>query len=249
MHRKVLNLIFLVGLFFSLIVLASGMNAWRLPDNQQGYAPRQPIEYSHRLHAGELGIDCKFCHSAAEHGRHAGIPSTDVCMKCHGLVTAAVGTMSEQSRIEDEIKKLAKQAGANKTGGKKAGRQDAAKAKMDALKAGLDKLENPSSKLSQLYRSLGLIDPKQPHPDATAKSISWNRVHNLPDYVYFDHRAHVSAGVSCQKCHGPVESMERLRQFETLSMGWCVNCHRESTTNGIEGRTVHASTDCAVCHY
>ena len=75
------------------------------------------------------------------------------------------------------------------------------------------------------------------------------RVHNLPDYVYFDHRAHVAAGVTCQKCHGPVESMERVRQFESLSMGWCVNCHREATENGIDGKTVHASTDCAACHY
>jgi hypothetical protein len=75
------------------------------------------------------------------------------------------------------------------------------------------------------------------------------RVHNLPDFVYFDHRAHVTAGVTCQHCHGPIESMERVRQVETLSMGWCVNCHRDATENGISGQAVHASTDCAVCHY
>jgi len=83
MHRIIITVSLLVGLFFSLIVLASGMSEWRLPDNQQGYVPEQPINYSHRLHAGELGIDCRFCHSAAEQSRHAGIPSTDVCMKCH----------------------------------------------------------------------------------------------------------------------------------------------------------------------
>ena len=74
MIRIVLNLILLVGLFFSLIVLASAMSEWRLPDNQQGYAPRQPIDYSHRLHAGELQIDCRFCHTHADKSRHAGIP-------------------------------------------------------------------------------------------------------------------------------------------------------------------------------
>ena len=78
MHQRLLTVILLVGLFFGLFTLAAGMSSWRLPDNQQGYAPVQPIDYSHRLHAGELEIDCKFCHSAAEHSRHAGIPSSDV---------------------------------------------------------------------------------------------------------------------------------------------------------------------------
>ncbi len=216
MHRTIVNVILLVGLFFGLIVLASGMSEWRLPDNQQGYAPQQPIAYSHRLHAGELGIDCQFCHTAAEHGRHAGIPSTDVCMKCHKYVTSSFDVLQQEIKLADEKKR-----------------------KPETV---------ISTELQALYDTLGLDDPKQPIPD-DAKSIPWVRVHNLPDYVYFDHRAHVAAGVTCQKCHGPVESMERVRQFESLSMGWCVNCHREATEDGINGHAVKASTDCATCHY
>ena len=216
MHRTIVNVILLVGLFFGLIVLASGMSKWRLPDNQQGYAPEQPIAYSHRLHAGELGIDCRFCHTAAEHGRHAGIPSTDVCMKCHKYVTSSFDVLQQEIKLADEHKR-----------------------KPETI---------ISDELQALYDTLGLDDPKGPIPD-DAKSIPWVRVHNLPDYVYFDHRAHIAAGVTCQKCHGPVESMERVRQFESLSMGWCVNCHRESTEDGINGQSVNASTDCAVCHY
>ena len=76
MQQRAITVVLLVGLFFGLITLVSGMSTWRLPYDQQGYTPVQPIDYSHRLHAGELQIDCKFCHSAAEHSRHAGIPAS-----------------------------------------------------------------------------------------------------------------------------------------------------------------------------
>ena len=89
----------------------------------------------------------------------------------------------------------------------------------------------------------------KPDPERTPQPIPWVRVHNLPDYACFDHRAHATVGITCQKCHGPVESMERLRQEEPLSMGWCINCHRESNAAGIEGQPVEASLDCAACHY
>ena len=104
-----------------------------------------------------------------------------------------------------------------------------------------------SPELAKLYAALGLDDRLQPsHEPAT---IAWLKVHNLPDFVYFDHRGHVTAGVTCQTCHGPVETMERVRQVETLSMGWCVNCHRTATAEGVAGRVVDASTDCVTCHY
>jgi hypothetical protein len=106
-----------------------------------------------------------------------------------------------------------------------------------------------SGKLQPLYATLGMEDPQKPAAADEPKSIPWVQVHNLPDYVSFDHSAHVAAGVSCQKCHGPVESMERIRQVETLSMGWCVNCHRDATEHGIDGHAVQASTNCATCHY
>jgi hypothetical protein len=217
MVQRMITVVLLIGLFFSLITLVSGMSAWRLPDREQGYAPVQPIAYSHRLHAGELQIDCQFCHGGATESRHAGIPSSDVCMKCHKIVTSSFDVLQDEIRQADEQQRQPQPI--------------------------------VSEELRKLYDSLRLDASLQPQEAAPAASIPWVRVHNLPDYVYFDHRAHVAAGVTCQRCHGPVESMERVRQFASLSMGWCVNCHRDATQNGIDGRAVHASTDCAVCHY
>ncbi|MFQ5733393.1 MAG: cytochrome c3 family protein [Planctomycetaceae bacterium] len=217
MKKYVAAIILCVGLFFGLIVLASSSRNLRLPDNQQGYAPPQPISFSHRRHAGELQIHCRFCHTGADKSRHAGIPSSDVCMKCHRLVTAAIADIQNENTLAKNEKR------------------------------------NPrpiiSPELRKLYDSLGLGDDLKPADGKRPKSIAWKRVHDLPDYVYFDHRAHVTAGVKCQTCHGPVESMERMRQHSTLSMGWCVNCHRRSNRHGIEGRAVHASNDCATCHH
>jgi len=217
MQQRVITVVLLIGLCFGLITLVAGMSSWRLPDNEQGYAPKQPIEYSHRLHAGELGIDCMFCHTAADKSRHAGIPSTDVCMKCHKVVTSSFDVLQDEMNNADEEKRKPKQI--------------------------------VSEELRKLYDALALDETLQPKEGATAESIPWVRVHNLPDHVHFDHRAHVAAGVTCQKCHGPVESMQRMEQFESLTMGWCVNCHQESTKTGINGKAVDAKTDCAVCHY
>jgi hypothetical protein len=88
-------------------------------------------------------------------------------------------------------------------------------------------------------------------PDSTKKPtpIEWVKVHNLPDFVYFNHSAHVTAGVECQTCHGEVQTMERVRQVNDLSMGWCVNCHRDANANGVKGKKVYASTDCITCHF
>ncbi len=216
MHRRIVNLVLLVGLFFGLVVLASDMTEWRAPNNQQGYSPEQPIAYSHRLHAGELGIDCKFCHTAAEHGRHAGIPSAGTCMMCHKYVTSSFNLLqAELTQASEEEREPAIVV---------------------------------SDELNRLYELLDLEDPKQEVTDETA-GVPWVRVHNLPDFVAFDHRAHIAVGVTCQSCHGPVESMERVRQVESLSMGWCVDCHRESTEHGINGLAVDASIDCSTCHY
>ena len=80
------------GLVLVLVSLGSRFASLRVPGNHQGYSPSQPIAYSHRLHAGELGIDCLYCHTAAERGRHAGIPSAGICMNCHQAVTAGHGS-------------------------------------------------------------------------------------------------------------------------------------------------------------
>jgi hypothetical protein len=107
-----------------------------------------------------------------------------------------------------------------------------------------------SAEIRKIYRALGLDDAGKPLDGATAKAIEWTRVHNLPDFAYFDHRSHVTAGVACQTCHGPVEAMHRVRQFSDLTMGWCVNCHRDANKKGLAGgKAAAASTDCSACHY
>jgi len=217
MQQRVLSIALLIGVCLGLSLLVSAMSVWRMPNDQQGYAPHQPIAYSHRLHAGELQIDCKFCHSAAESSRYAGIPASDVCMKCHRYVTAPFDVMRQESQLADK------------------------EARPPKIIISLE--------LKKLYDSLALDDKLQPIPGVTPKSIPWVRVHNLPDYACFSHQAHVAVGVTCQTCHGPVESMERMRQFATLSMGWCVNCHRDATRDGGNGRQVQAPVDCAVCHH
>jgi hypothetical protein len=106
-----------------------------------------------------------------------------------------------------------------------------------------------SSELRKLYTAMGLDDALAPIPGRTPQPIAWKRVHKLPDFVYFDHRAHVTASVRCQQCHGAVETMDRVSQHETLSMGWCVNCHRDVNQTGVAGKPVQASIDCVTCHY
>lgn len=206
-----------VALVFVYGALWPRVAASRLPGNNIGYAPTQPIDYSHRLHAGELGIDCLYCHSAAPQGRHAGIPSADVCMNCHKFVQAAFGAV----RAEGE----------------------------DAAAEGREPRRIVSAELAKLYDALGLDGQLNRDESKAPKPIEWRQVHRLPDHVYFDHSVHVGAGVTCQQCHGPVETMERVRQQERLSMGWCLDCHRDVNANGLGGRAVHASNDCASCHY
>lgn len=112
-----------------------------------------------------------------------------------------------------------------------------------------------SPELAKLYGALGLGDDLQPDPTRPSRPIEWVRIHQLPDFAAFDHRPHVAAGVACQKCHGPIETMERVRQAESLSMGWCVACHRGGVPagdgvapTGPDG-LVRGSTDCATCHF
>jgi hypothetical protein len=106
-----------------------------------------------------------------------------------------------------------------------------------------------SPEIEKIYRAAGLGSDRRPDPARKPTPIAWTRVHTLPDFVYFDHRPHVAAGVACQRCHGPVETMERVRQVEPLTMGWCVSCHRQASAAGVEGRPVKASTDCSTCHF
>lgn len=217
MRNRNVTVLLLIGLVFSLAVLVAGNHGMRLPGNQQGYAPEQPIAFSHRLHAGELQVDCLYCHFGAEKSRHAGIPAASVCMNCHKFVTATLGAF----RAEDEL------------------------ATEENRKPG----PVVSKELKKIYDALALNEALQPDPGKTPTPIEWVQIHNLPDFAYFDHRAHLNAGVACQRCHGAVETMERVHQVESLGMGWCVNCHRQVNEIGVGGRKVNASIDCATCHH
>jgi len=212
-----LTIVLLIGAAFSLATLVARLGAFHLPGNHQGYAPKQPIAFSHRLHAGELLIDCKYCHYGAESSRHAGIPATSVCMNCHSIVTDTLGSLRAEDKSAKEEKRKARRM--------------------------------VSAELQKLYDSLGLDESMKPRADRVPKPIEWIKVHNLPDFVYFNHSAHVNASVACDRCHGAVETMERVRQVKDLSMGWCVNCHRTVNRIGVAGKTVHASLDCGACHY
>src|SRR5262245_40201009 len=214
MQKPLTAVVLAAALAVSLVALVTAM---RLPGDNQGYEPLQPIAYSHKLHAGDLQIQCQYCHSGADKSRHAGIPAMNVCMNCHSGVTATLAAVKAEEEAAQQQNRSPQ-----------------------AVR---------SAELQKLYDAMALDEELLPIPDKIKKPIAWKRVHKLPDFVYFDHRAHVNATVRCQQCHGPIAMMERLGQFESLSMGWCVNCHRDVTENGVNGKQVHASIDCATCHY
>ncbi len=118
-----------------------------------------------------------------------------------------------------------------------------------AGEAGRDLQMPISAELAKLYAAQGWNEQLEPDPALTASPITWKRVHSLPDFAAFDHRPHVAADVACQSCHGAIETMERVRQESTLTMGWCVNCHREMTGRTAAGKPVDPPLDCATCHY
>jgi hypothetical protein len=218
MNTQTVITIFLASaLLFGLAVLMSQDDGAHILWNRQGYAPEQPIAFSHRLHAGELQVDCRYCHFGAETSRHAGFPAASVCMNCHRFINAPLGAI----RAEDEL----------------------------ATSEGRAPQRVVSEEIQKIYDALALGADLTRDEARELDPIEWIKIHRSPDYVYFDHRPHVAAGVECQRCHGAVESMERVRQAESLSMGWCVNCHRQVNETGVAGRAVSASLDCSVCHY
>jgi len=126
-----------------------------------GYAPTQPVPFSHQLHAGAMAMDCRYCHNAVERGAGSAVPPTATCMNCH-------------SKVLTDSPRLAKVRESWETG----------------------------------------------------KAVEWVRVHMLPDYAYFNHSVHLAAGVGCASCHGRIDQMAVVAQAEPLSMGWCLECHR-----------------------
>ena len=165
---------------------------------QQNYMPTQPIFYSHKVHAGINQINCLYCHAGAEKGRHAMVPSTNVCMNCHKQISSYTG-VTEHPLVTAEGKPV-----------------------------------NGTEQIQLLYKYAGW-DPvnKKYNVDKNgqilATSPKWVKIHNLPDHVYFNHSQHVKVGqVQCQQCHGEIQEMDEVYQFSALSMGWCINCHRQT---------------------
>lgn len=206
MSGRIATIVLAIAVLFSAIALVPRMIAMRLPGNQQGFEPMQPIAFSHRLHAGDLNVPCLYCHSAAEQSRHAGTPAASTCMNCHKFITAPRSMV----RAEEE----------------------------QAKKENRKPRPVTSPELAKLYAAIN-----------SGRPVAWTRIHQVPAFVYFDHRPHVASGLACQKCHGPVETMERVRQVEPLTMGQCVNCHRGRDGTLIAGQQVKANADCSACHY
>lgn len=105
-----------------------------------------------------------------------------------------------------------------------------------------------SAEIQKILRASGLDEHLQPVPGLLPEPIPWVKVVRVPDFVFFSHGAHGRVGVECAECHGPVETFDRMRVDRSLTMGFCVDCHRRTTRTGINGRQVRASVDCTACH-
>jgi mono/diheme cytochrome c family protein len=170
--------------FFSILILFGGMKGcWNSLSGigvAQNYQPEQPIAFSHKIHSGDNGIDCNYCHHTARDSKHAGIPSLNVCMNCHTYINEGTITGKEE--------------------------------------------------INKIYAAIGFDPSTRTYiPNYEEQPVEWVRVHNLPDLAYFNHSQHVNvAGVECQTCHGEIEEMDEVYQYSKLTMGWCINCHRET---------------------
>jgi len=148
-----------------------------------GYQPDQPVPYSHALHVGQLGMDCRTCHNTVEQSSFAAIPPTQMCINCHAPGTDLQGMDTDMPGVQQS-----------------------------------------SVALRPLWASY-----------FSGESVPWLKVHDLADYAYFNHSAHVNKGVGCVSCHGRVDRMggagtndavPGVFQAQNLSMGWCLDCHR-----------------------
>jgi hypothetical protein len=209
-HRST-NTLSRLSIFGALFVVAGGL--WGLATinrssyvTEVGVARQQPVQFSHKHHAGELGIDCRYCHTGVERGTIANVPPTATCMNCH----------------------------------------------------------------AQIWRDSPFLEPVR-HSLAADVAIDWIRVHDLPDFAYFNHQVHVAKGVGCATCHGRVDQMNQIYQSSSLQMEWCLDCHRhperyvrpldrvfdmgwaadDQATLGpelVRDNHIRTRTDCSTCH-
>jgi hypothetical protein len=199
--KKWINLLVLGAPVYLVALVAYGVTPQAL---RIGYMPDQPVPYSHALHAGELGMDCRYCHSTVERAGKAAVPTPSICMNCHA-------TVKKDSDV--------------------------------------------------------LLPIREAY--AENKPVIWTRVHDLPDYVYFNHEAHVNASVGCVSCHGRIDQMVKVYQSKPLTMEWCLGCHRDPEPNlrsfenltkmdyeppaaerkkVLEDNQVRPPTNCSTCH-
>jgi hypothetical protein len=174
---------------------------------QERVAREQPVQFSHKHHVGELGIDCRYCHTTVETAARATVPPTETCMSCH----------------------------------------------------------------SQIWLQSPFLEPVRAS-FRTDRSIPWVKVHDLPDFVYFNHGVHIQKGIGCVSCHGRVDQMNQVWRASSLQMEWCLDCHRDPARYvrprdrifdlawerpadqpnlGVELLRlydVHTRTDCSTCH-
>ena len=143
-------------------VAAAGITYYATPAYLRvGYQPVQPVPFDHSLHAGQLGMDCRYCHASVEKSGTSSVPAAQTCMNCHSIIKT-------------------------------------------------------TSPLLEVVRQ----------SYATGEPVPWVKIHQNPDYVYFNHSVHVSRGVSCVECHGKVNEMQVVQQDKSHSMSWCLDCHR-----------------------
>jgi len=153
------------GAFVLLLMIVLAFYA-RTTNNAVGVPVEQPVAFQHNLHAGQLGLDCRYCHTSVEVAASANLPGTETCMTCHSQIRVGAPALEVVQASWDE-----------------------------------------------------------------QRPIEWNRVHDLADFVYFNHSAHVNNGVGCSSCHGAVDEMGGIWKNEPLTMGWCLECHRAPEEN------------------
>jgi hypothetical protein len=174
---------------------------------EAGVVREQPVPFSHKHHVADAGIDCRYCHTSVEESSFAGLPATEICMRCH----------------------------------------------------------------SHLFTDSEILEPVRAS-FRTGEPLEWTRVHDLPDFVYFNHSIHVHKGIGCSTCHGPVHKMPLMWREHTLHMEWCLECHREPERfvrprdqiynmdwqppsdqlalgkRLVEEYHISRKTDCSICH-
>lgn len=171
-----------IALGAAVVLAVVGFVAYQLyyVGNHAGYAPTQPIPFSHKIHAGQYQIPCMYCHAGVEKSKHATIPAMNLCMNCHSVVKPDSPHIQKLKQLVNEKKEV----------------------------------------------------------------FQWVKVHDLPDFVQFNHKRHVAKGIACETCHGDVKQMAKITQVSPLTMGWCLDCHRGTSAPAhIERKKADEPTD------